>query len=414
LALTVVAVLATAACSAAETEDAADGTSASPAPGGAPEENPLGEPNAATGEPLVFGMLSQEAGPVAFPEVREGAQAAVDYLNEYRGGISGRPIELSMCVTDGQPSSSERCANQILDEKPVAVLGAIDTGSSASMPVWERANLAYLGGLPLTPAENTSPQSVQFYQASIGDNAASAAYAATELGAESAYVIYTDDPQGQSLGKDVIIPTLEQAGVDDVESIAVPPSAADLSAPAATAVSADPDVIFVVVPNACANMMLALQAVGNQSEIFTIGPCFAPEVIAAAGSSMTGVKHASPFTERSPASPEGGLFFGALGAFAPETPPSPLALGGFGTVMNVQAALDGIAPEELTTEAILAAFRTGTDKPNFMSHPYTCDGQQLGPFNAACNAYELIYEVDENGEEILIAEEWFSPAEYFG
>lgn len=413
LVLAVMAVLGTTACSEATTPSPSSEGKSSASAGGA--EKAFGTPDPAKGKPLVFGMLAQEAGPVTFPEVSAAAKAAATYLNKYKGGIGGRPIELAICVTDGQPSTSERCANQILDKKPLAIIGATDTGSSASIPVWERANLAYLGGLPLTPAENASKQSVQFYQASIGDTAASAAYAAERLKAKSAAIIYTDDPQGQALGKEVILPTLKKAGVSKVKTIAVPPSAADLSAPAATAVSSNPDAIFAVVPNACANTMLALQAVGNKAKVLTIGPCFDPRVIKAAGTSMVGVLHASPFLDRTPASKDGALFFGALEAFAPKgTPPTPLAVGGFGSVINIEAQLDDLPPADLNTKTILSAFRTGKNHPNFMAHPYTCDGKQLGPFVAACNPYEIIYEVDEKGEEKAVSKEWFSPAEYFG
>ena len=31
----------------------------------------------------------------------------------------------------------------------------------------------------------------------------------------------------------------------------------------------------------------------------------------------------------------------------------------------------------LTTKSILAAFKTGSNHPNFLSHPYTCNGQAI-------------------------------------
>ncbi|HWI71462.1 MAG TPA: hypothetical protein VNT55_05880, partial [Baekduia sp.] len=46
---------------------------------------------------------------------------------------------------------------------------------------------------------------------------------------------------------------------------------------------------------------------------------------------------------------------------------------------------------------ILKAFRAGSDHPNFLAHPYTCDGKQLaGP--AVCNAYYLIDQI--KGEQV--------------
>src|ERR1700760_2443245 len=113
----------------------------------------LGTPDAAKGSPVVFGVLNLQSGPVTFPEALTAEQAAVAYVNAYKGGIGGHPIKLVTCATDGQPATSQRCANQIADQKPVAILGGADTGAPGAIPVWTRANLAYLGGVPFTPAE---------------------------------------------------------------------------------------------------------------------------------------------------------------------------------------------------------------------------------------------------------------------
>ena len=83
----------------------------------------------------MFGLLNLVSGPVTFPEVSEAEQAAVSYINEYLGGIGGHPIKIVTCATDGQPSTSARCANQMLNEQPVAILGGADTGAPGAFPV---------------------------------------------------------------------------------------------------------------------------------------------------------------------------------------------------------------------------------------------------------------------------------------
>ena len=50
-----------------------------------------------------------------------------------------------------------------LDKKPAPILGGADTGAPGAFPVYKRANLAYLGGIPFTPVESNAPNSVQFY-----------------------------------------------------------------------------------------------------------------------------------------------------------------------------------------------------------------------------------------------------------
>src|SRR4051794_3881515 len=66
----------------------------------------LGTPKKASGDPIVVGLLNIESGPVTFPEYREAAEVAVKYINDYKGGIGGRPVQLETCATDGQPSTS--------------------------------------------------------------------------------------------------------------------------------------------------------------------------------------------------------------------------------------------------------------------------------------------------------------------
>lgn len=58
--------------------------------------------------------------------------------------------------------------------------------------------------------------------------------------------------------------------------------------------------------------------------------------------------------------------------------------------MNVEAALDPLGADDLTTDAILKAVKSGKDVPNFMAHPYTCDGTAMGKARSVCNAYQIV------------------------
>src|SRR6195952_231211 len=99
----------------------------------------LGTENKATGTPINLGMLNLESGPVAFPEYAAAAKAAVSYINDYKGGIGGHPIDLQVCATDGQPATSARCAGQLVDKKPAFFMGGADIGGPGSFPILEKA-----------------------------------------------------------------------------------------------------------------------------------------------------------------------------------------------------------------------------------------------------------------------------------
>src|SRR6202008_1055541 len=102
----------------------------------------LGTEKKASGDPIVLGLLNLESGPVTFPEYRQSAEAAVKYINDYKGGIGGHPGDLQSCGTGGQPATSAGCAGQIADKKPAFILGGADTGAPGAFAVWKRSDLA--------------------------------------------------------------------------------------------------------------------------------------------------------------------------------------------------------------------------------------------------------------------------------
>ena len=106
------------------------------------------------GEPIVLGMVNQEntaAG--SYPELSQGAQAAIDFINEQLGGVDGRPIELEGCNTEFSAEGSTSCGPQFVEAGVPAVLGGIDVFGNAalsiylaiallSLKLWELAGLA--------------------------------------------------------------------------------------------------------------------------------------------------------------------------------------------------------------------------------------------------------------------------------
>lgn len=392
------------------------GTSSSTSSGGIAASSAaadvFGPPKAASGSPVTFGVLNLESGPVTFPEVFQAEQAAADYVNAYLGGIGGHPIKLIKCVTDGQPSTSQRCANQIADQKPVAILGGADTGAPGAVTVWGRENLAYLGGVPFTPVEENYPNAVLF--SSIGAaNAAGAVYAAKTLGSKSAAVIYTSDTQGTNSANGDIIATLAAVGVSKITKVGIPPTSSDVTSAVATVVGAHPDLVYIDAPAACPAILSSLKQLSSTAKIFGIDPCTSPPAIAGANGGADGMYFSSATLGVGANTAESNLYLAVLKKYAPKDIilDSPAAIG-FQTVINVQAALASFATADLTTAKILAAFRTGKAEHNFMGHDYLCDGKALAKESASCNAYQQIRQV--KGTNIVVASaDYLSPVPYY-
>ena len=354
----------------------------------------FGTPKKATGSPYVFGMINDETGAVTFPEARQGAIAAADYVNNYLGGINGHPIVIDACTGDGTPATAARCANQLVAAHPMAILGAADVGAPASIPIYQHANLAYLGGIPFTPVPSIASNSIQFWSVSVGDNAAAAVYAGKTLGVKSVAIIYFSNPQGESLLPQ-ITPVFKAAGVTTIHDIPLSPTSPDPSPQAALVESSGAELAYVDVPNGCGNVLKALKTVGYTGKLMGIDPCGAPPVIAAAAGGANGMYIASPFLLQTGTSQQAQLFQAAMKKWAaPGTLIDSISTAGFATVMNVQQMLSTISGTP-TTATILAAFKSGTHQ-NFMSHPYTCNGQAMKGAPAICNDYYLMNQI-QNG-----------------
>jgi branched-chain amino acid transport system substrate-binding protein len=361
----------------------------------------------------VFGLINDEAGPVTFPETRQAEIAAAGYVNDYLGGINGHPIQLAPCIGDASPATSARCATELVDKHPVAILGASDIGLPAALPVFQRANLAYIGGVPFTPAEQMAPNSIQFWSISVGDNAAASVYAGQTLHAKSAAVIYFDNPQGKLSGLGIIPPTLKAAGVSTVNTIGVPPTSPDPTPQAAAAVGAHPDIIYVDLPNGCGAVLKSIHSLGYSGKVFGIDPCTDPKVIAASAGGAEGMYVAAPFITPYAGTMQGQVFLAALQKYAaPGTLVDSQSLAGFATVLNTQAMLSTIKGA-LTTSAVLTAFKSGSNHPNYLSHPYTCNGQALPKLPAICNNSYLMEQIKNSQPYMPSTTDWIDPVQFY-
>ena len=391
LSVTAAAVLALTAAGCSSSSSSSSSTPSSGSTTAAASSSVFGTPKKATGSPYVFGMINDETGAVTFPEARQGSIAAVDYVNNYLDGINGHPIVIDECTGDGTPATAARCANQLVADHPLAILGAADVGAPASIPIYAHANLAYLGGIPFTPVPMTAPNSIQFWSVSVGDNAAAAVYAGKTLGVKSVALVYFSNAQGESIIPQ-ITPVFKAAGVTTIKYVPLSPTSPDPSPQAALVESSGAQLAYVDVPNGCGNMLKALKTVGFSGKIMGIDPCGAPPVIAAAAGGANGMYIASPFLLQSGTSQQAQLFQAAMKKWAaPGTLIDSISTAGFATVMNVQQVLSTISGTP-TTASILAAFKAGTH-PNFLSHPYTCNGQALKGAPAICSDYYLMNQV---------------------
>ncbi|MFF3371598.1 ABC transporter substrate-binding protein [Streptomyces sp. NPDC002680] len=94
----------------------------------------------------------------AQPGVRLTAQAYEKWINA-NGGIKGGPLKVLTCNEKNDPDEAEKCAQQAVAEKVVAVVGSYSLAGDRYMPILEKAGIPYLGGTGVSAAEFSNPLS---------------------------------------------------------------------------------------------------------------------------------------------------------------------------------------------------------------------------------------------------------------
>jgi len=333
-----------------------------------------------TGTPIVVGLLNQEGAPLgSFPDLRDGAEAAVRHVNTDLGGVGGRPIRLRACATRGTAESSQACATKLVGDRPVAVIGGVDLGSAASLPVLEEAGVPYVGALPQLGEELTSDGAYMLAGGTVADLLGQADYALDVLKATRIGALYVDLPGVLATVVRAADLVLKARGATDVKLVAARADEADFTPALKAATAGNPEVVFVVFPaQACARIMQAGQALAVKAAVFYPSACAERSVVEAAGAAAEGAYFGSAYLPFGDPSPEVQAWRSRIKA------EGVLSQAGFSGVMNVHRILTEV-PDEPTPASVSAALAAARDHPGYMTHPYTCDGRQVPLLKAVCN-----------------------------
>ena len=180
------------------------------------------------------------AGPT-YENIANTANLYADYINA-RGGIAGRPLEVTVCDEQFDPAVATTCARQAVDEEMVSIVGSFTFFAESIVPVIAESGITWFGACcPITPSELTSP-----YSFNIGNQpmyAVGAVKKAVDDGCENINAVIID-------GAQIFIPPMENAmanlGKSFGEVIILPPTAQDYSAEVAQATT-DADCVISII-----------------------------------------------------------------------------------------------------------------------------------------------------------------------
>jgi branched-chain amino acid transport system substrate-binding protein len=358
-----------------------------------------GEPSPSasqSGGDIVVGLINTEDAPVgSFPELRRGVLAAERYVNDELGGVDGRPLRIEACTTTGTPESSQGCANQLLAQQPVAVIGGVDLGAAASLPPLQTAGIPYVTGTPSATQALTADGTFALTGGTATEILGEVAYAVDTLHATGMAGVYSDVPGLLSDAASLLSTIVRNKGVQDFRLVPVG-SVPDLVPSLTSAGKSDPDAILAVFPaQACTRVMRGVTAVGLRARMMYPSFCAEDSVFAAAGKSAEGGVFATgyvPYVDTD--DDEVATYLSALRRYDADLDPSLLSQAGFSVVMVLQQLMSETAGE-LSPQTLTATLRATHGHPNFMGHSFTCDGKQVVLLGGLCNAYVRIATVHD-------------------
>lgn len=362
-------------------------------------------------EPIRIGMINQEDTPLgSFPEVRAAAQTAVAFVNAELGGVDGRPIELIPCITSFNPEQSAACAQALVQDDVVALVGGVDVTANGAFPIIEQNELPVVGGIPAGLVEQRSPYAFSFSGGGAGAAAAFMKHA-VDNGATKVLLAYGEFESFEVAARDYAAVVGESLGLE-VELLSFSLFATDYLPVLTKAQEVDADAIIVLAADsACLPVMQNMTDLEIGAQLYLTGACAAPAIIDAAGEDIVGVL----FNSEGPVEagdPEGEVYAAALDLYGTEE------AGGAGTVgframMNLYALMRGLGADDISSASILAAAQATADQPSFWGHPYTCDGEQVPGLPALCAPQQVLFEVNEAGGDPSGVGDWIDTAELF-
>ena len=361
-------------------------------------------PIAADGEPIVIGMINQENTPAgSYPELTQGVEAAIGFVNEQLGGLDGRPIELEVCNTNFSAEGSTTCGQQFVEDGVPVVMGGIDVFGNG-IEVLADNDIPFVGGIPVSDQSVRSPNSFQWSGGSWGATIAFADYAAGELEAEKVAIVYGEFgsiTESAEYARTV----LDRAGVE-TQLVPYPILSTDISSAIQAAESGEPDAIFMLAADTgCSAGYEGMHTRGVTALRFFTGACVSPTILGSVDPEAT---EGTIFNVEGPISTSGptddaALYEAVIEQYGDGVDAMGAATVTFRAFMNLYAVMRELGSERSTSAGITESLSGQVDAPSFMGHPYTCDGKQLAGLPAMCSPQQILGQVTD-GELVQISD----------
>ncbi|MGA4792015.1 ABC transporter substrate-binding protein [Nocardia sp. AB354] len=354
--------------------------------------------NPASGTPVKIGFVSTEGGAVvSIPEMRQGAEAAVQYVNKNAGGLAGHPIDLVVCKQQEEPTSATKCANELVEQKVAAVLSPGTSQGPAIVPIVAGAGIPYVTLNGVSQVELASPESSSL-SAGLPGTITAMAQAAKKQNMKT-FTIFASDGGGIGAMINAMgAPIFQGAGVD-LKVVPIALGVPDPTPLVTSGLSAKPDGVSVIADaGTCTSVYKAIQTADPNVQKVYIPTCLDPSVTNIIG--MDTVKGSIGITATDYLSdrPDSVLYRSVLQRYAKDLNVTGAASSGYQLVMALVGAtknLQGQADAAGIKQALKTA--QNVEMPAGGGITFTCNGTAVPQMPSICSHQMLIGKINDKG-----------------
>jgi branched-chain amino acid transport system substrate-binding protein len=330
--------------------------------------------------------------------VQQGAQMAVAYANAYKGGLAGHKISLVVCQNQETPAGGQACANQLVQDKVVAVVLPFTGEGATEVPTITKAGIPYI---TLSGASNQELMTPGSYALTGGYPATLGAYAlsAKAHGYSKFAMLVSNVPaaiQGAELLGSLVF---KNAGVG-YKVIPVNPGTADVTPQLQAAVSWGAKAIGLTGDvTLCSSFLKGYQTLGLTEPKYVISTCLDPSIFSTLGSVLGG---SYIDTTSNATAAEDAQYAAITQKFAPSVNGNPNASAGQASgLIPVFSLLDMMSgyTGAVTPAAVKAQLALSTQRTVPLSGgiTYVCNGKAIPLLPSVCSAASAVGTVSSTG-----------------
>ena len=306
-------------------------------------------------ETIKIGYINQDGGAIVVSSTHDdGADVALQLINEELGGIGGHPVEFVQCFIANSEEEGQQCGQTFANDDSIAavITGPTVTGTQAFYAALDGSKVV-VQGVSVSPVDLVQPNVAALNGGSAYVLAPFGTFASETLGVETAALVYSEQTQSDAAAGQAA--AFEAVGID-VEVVSYSQGIPDLTVPLLAAGATDADLVMpVIAAPECVQFIEAQRQLEIPDEKVLASPvCLSSAVIEGVGDFPNwyyGITSSLGTDTSDPAVPPYQEVLMAAGR--DDLIPDPWALVAFSQTLTLAQWMNNLGADNITTDGLL-------------------------------------------------------------